>query len=82
MQDLPGISISTSLHPKYGCAVGLLQVDGHEPGDVSNWLFRNYKLHTTGIKWDNINGVRITPNVYTMPKDLDVLVEAIKKYPV
>lgn len=82
VRELPGVSIGTSLHRKYGCAIGLLQVEGHDPTDVANYLFRNYRLHTVGIKWENINGVRITPNVYTMPKDLDVLVEAIKKYPV
>ncbi|PHN01104.1 aminotransferase class V-fold PLP-dependent enzyme [Flavilitoribacter nigricans] len=81
-QEFPGVSIGTSLHRDYGCAIGLLQIEGHDPVDVSSWLFRNYKLHTVGIKWDNINGVRITPNVYTTPRDLDVLVDAIREYPV
>lgn len=82
VQEFPGVSVGTSLHPDHGCAIGLLQIDGHDPVDIHNWLFKNYKIHSVGIKWENINGVRITPNVYTTPRDLDVLVEAVRNYPV
>jgi len=40
---------------------------------------QKYKIHTVGIEWENINGVRVTPNVYTVKKDLDRLVAAIKE---
>jgi len=40
-------------------------------------LFSNYKIHTTGIEWENISGVRVTPHVYTTLKDLDKFVKAI-----
>ena len=43
-------------------------------------LFNNYKIHTTTIEWENIKGVRITPNVYTTTKNLDNLVEGIRKF--
>jgi hypothetical protein len=33
-----------------------------------------------GIEWENIKGVRITPNVYTTTRNLDVLVEGIEKF--
>lgn len=81
VREFPGISVGTSLHPDWACAIGLLQIEGHDPVDVAGWLFRNYKIHSVGIKWENINGVRITPNVYTTTKDLDVLVDAVKHYP-
>jgi len=32
------------------------------------------------IEWENIKGVRITPNVYTTTKNLDVLVEGISRF--
>jgi selenocysteine lyase/cysteine desulfurase len=40
----------------------------------------NYKIHVVGIEWANIKGVRITPNVYTTAKNLDLLVEGIQKF--
>lgn len=71
------VKIGTSLDPKFGCAIALLQIDGIEARDISNQMFRNFKLHTVAMNWENINGVRITPNVYTLQSDLDRLLEGI-----
>ncbi len=75
--QLPGVSIGTSLKPEWGCAIALLRVQGKDPGEVANFLFEKYKIHTVSIAWENINGVRITPNVYTTLADLDRLIAAI-----
>jgi selenocysteine lyase/cysteine desulfurase len=80
VKDLPNIKLSTSLDPKWGCAIGMVSVDGKKPGDLDNFLFNNYKIHTTTIQWANISGVRITPNVYTTTKNLDVLVSGIRTF--
>lgn len=77
---LPGVRIGTSLKPEFGCAIALLQVDGKEPNEVADFLFNNYKIHTVAINWENIHGVRITPNVYTSLSDLDRLVCGIKDF--
>lgn len=79
VMEIEGIQIHTSLHPKFGGAIGLVSIEGKEPAEVSSLLFRNYKIHTTSIVWENISGVRITPNVYTTTRDLDVLVKALKE---
>lgn len=78
--ELPGVTIGTSLNQEFGGALALLQVDGKEPLDVNRYLFNEHKIHATAINWENIHGVRITPNVYTVAKDLDRLVEAIDQY--
>lgn len=77
--QIPGVKVGTSLNPQYGCAIGLLQIDGKTPVQVDSYLFEKYKIHAVGITWENISGVRITPNTYTQLSDLDVLVEAISK---
>lgn len=74
---LPGVSIGTSLKPEWGCAIALLQIEGQAPNDIGNYLFAKRKIHTVPIEWENIHGVRITPNVYTTLADLDRLVGAI-----
>ncbi|MDX1478338.1 MAG: aminotransferase class V-fold PLP-dependent enzyme [Saprospiraceae bacterium] len=78
--DLPGVSIGTSLDPRFGCAIALLEIEGKKPQDVTQFLFRDHKIHTTAINWENIHGVRITPNVYTVRNDLDRLISAIEQY--
>ena len=79
MKGLPGIHIRTSFKPEYACVIGLVSVDGKKPGEVVQYLFDEYKIHTTGIEWENISGVRVTPNVYTNFRDLDKLVLALEK---
>jgi len=79
VKGLPGIHIRTSFKPEYACVIGLVSVDGKKPGEVVQYLFDEYKIHTTGIEWENISGVRVTPNVYTNFRDLDKLVLALEK---
>src|SRR5450432_1227326 len=65
VKDLPKVKLNTSLDPKWGCAIGNVGVEGKKPGELDSFLFDKYKIHTVGIVWENISGVRITPNVYT-----------------
>jgi selenocysteine lyase/cysteine desulfurase len=80
VKDIPKVKLGTSTKPGFGCAIGLVSVDGKKPADLDNFLFTNYKIHAVGIEWENIKGVRITPNVYTSIKNLDILVEGIEKF--
>jgi len=80
VRDLPGVKLNTSLHPRWGCAIGNVGVEGRKPGDLDSFLLSNFKVHTVSINWENISGVRVTPNVYTSTKDLDVLVEGIRAF--
>ena len=80
VKDIPKVKIGTSLHPKYGCAIGLVGIEGKRPGELDAFLMDKYKIHAVGIEWENIKGVRVTPNVYTTTKNLDVLVEAITRF--
>lgn len=80
VKDLPGVQIFTSQQKDFSCAIALVGVEGKKPGELANHLFRKYKVHTVAINWENIHGVRVTPNVYTTTRDLDVLVEGIKNF--
>jgi selenocysteine lyase/cysteine desulfurase len=80
VKDHPKVKLSTSLDPQWGCAIGMVSVEGKKPAELDTWLFNNYKIHTTTIEWENIKGVRITPNVYTTTKNLDVLTDAILNF--
>jgi selenocysteine lyase/cysteine desulfurase len=78
-KGMPGIELGTSLKPDFGCGIGFLKIPDKKPADVELFLWHNYKLHVSGIEWENIKGLRITPNVYTTTTQLDVLVEGIKE---
>jgi selenocysteine lyase/cysteine desulfurase len=67
------------MKPEYACALGSFSIDGMDVGETSSKLFSEHQIHTTSIKWDNINCVRITPHVYTTTRDLDRFVDAVLK---
>jgi len=77
VKDIPGVRVHTSFKPGFACVIGLFSIHGYTPGEIDSYLFDKYKIHTVGIVWENISGVRVTPNVYTTLKDLDKLVSAI-----
>lgn len=80
VKDVPKVQLHTSMKKDFGCAIGLVSVEGKTPAELDSYLWANYKIHTVGIVWENISGVRVTPNVYTTTKNLDRLVEGIKSF--
>lgn len=80
VQDVKSVKLHTSMSPKWGCAIGMVSIEGKKPNELDSFLFNNYKIHTVAINWDGVVGVRVTPNVYTTTKNLDVLVEGIKAF--
>jgi len=81
VKDVPGIKFYTSLKPDFGCAIGVVGFEKkHRESELESYLFNEYKIHVTTINWENVHGVRITPNVYTTTKDLDRLITALREY--
>ena len=78
--EIPGVQVHTSLRPEFGCAIGLLAVEGAEPRKIASYLHKNFKIHTVAIDWENIHGVRVTPNVYTTTRDLDRFIDGVKTF--
>ena len=80
VKDIPKVKLYTSMKPGYGCAIGVVGIEGKTGNELETWLFSEHKIHTTPITWENIKGVRVTPNVYTVTKDLDRLIRALGQY--
>lgn len=80
VKNIPKIQLGTSMKPGFGCAIGLVNVEGKKPADLESFLFTNYKVHTVSIEWENFTGIRVTPNVYTTTKNLDVLIQGIERF--
>ena len=64
--------------PTKAGAIGFFQVDGLAPDKLGAWLYDKHRIVTTPIVRDDIpSGVRITPNVYTTPEDVDFFAEKV-----
>jgi selenocysteine lyase/cysteine desulfurase len=73
----PAVSFNQPKSNHLSCAIASLSIAGKKPEEVSSELFNKYKIHTVAINWENIHGVRVTPNVYTSLKDLDKLAGSV-----
>ena len=80
VKDIPGVQLGTSMKPEFGCGIGLVNVLNKSYIEFDTFLWQHYKVHTVGVSWENIKGVRVTPNVYTTTKDLDLLVKGITDF--
>jgi selenocysteine lyase/cysteine desulfurase len=80
VKNIPNVRLYTPIKPGFGCAIGLVGVEGKPPKEMDAFFFNKYRIHTTPIEWENLKGVRITPNVYTTTRELDTLVEAITNF--
>lgn len=80
LRDLPGVKLLTSDDPEMSCGIGLIHVDGFEPGPLSSHLMAKYKIMTTPITVKGeFDGLRITPNVYTTLEEIDTFATVMEK---
>jgi len=76
VRDIPGVVVNTPRDPARYCGIGNVGVEGMKPKDFADTLMEKYKIYTVAIDGAGVHGCRISPNVYTTPKELDVLVKA------
>jgi selenocysteine lyase/cysteine desulfurase len=79
VRSLPNVILNTPEGDQRSCAIANVGIKGMKPADLAETLLKKYKIYTVAIDYANVHGCRITPSVYITPKDLDVLVKAIKE---
>lgn len=78
VQQLPGVRFYTSLKDSFSCGIGTVGFENIDAGLLEGKLLSDYKIHTSIVKHEAINGIRITPHVYTTLLELDILVKALE----
>ena len=76
---LPGVFSPTSPDPRQSCGIGLLSVEGKEPGPLADKLWDQYRILTVAIIHPQFKGLRITPNVYTTVPEIETFCDAMEK---
>lgn len=77
LQQLPKVKLNTSLKNECSCGLGNFIIEGKTPQEIHSYLFEKHRIYTTPIDHAEFKGIRITPNVYTTLKELDVFVGAV-----
>lgn len=78
VRDLAHITVNTPADPERHGAIGNVAVEGMEPKELAETLLKKYRIWTVAINRPGVKGVRITPNIYTTPRELDTFVAALK----
>lgn len=73
------VIINTPEDPKKSCGIANVGIKDMKPKELADTLYEKYKIYTVAIDGANVHGCRITPNVYTTTKELDVFVNALKE---
>jgi isopenicillin-N epimerase len=74
----PRVKVLTPLDDVGSCGIGLVHVEGIDTEKLQAFLWDKHRIMTTPIVHPEFNGLRITPNVYTTPEEIDVFVETMK----
>ena len=77
--ELPGVILRTSRDPQMSCGIGTLSVEGKPTGKLYESLWNDYRIVTSPIVRKDFEGLRITPNVYSTLRDIDLFCEAMEK---
>ena len=77
VSDHPKIQIKTDTNPARSCALCVVSIDGKTVSELSEKLQNEYKIHVTGIDYYNVQGIRVTPHIYTVKPDLDRFISAL-----
>ncbi len=84
VKDVPGILFTTSMDPAYGCAIGAFGMEGRKAAELTEELFKKWKVHVVAIEREAkageeapFNHVRVTPNVYTTIQELERFIEGV-----
>ncbi|MDX1477309.1 MAG: aminotransferase class V-fold PLP-dependent enzyme [Saprospiraceae bacterium] len=75
----PHIIINTPAEPHRACGIANVGVKGITPHDLARRLLEDYRIWTVAIDGAGVHGCRITPNIYTTTRELDVLVRALRE---
>ncbi len=54
-------------------------IEGVDVGKLTSYLFNNHRIFTVAIVFEEFNGIRVTPNVYTLISEMDLFADVLEK---
>lgn len=78
VREVEHIVVNTPKEPHRSCGIANVGIAHLKPADLAKSLFEEFNIFTVAIDYANVQGCRITPNIYTTTKELDAFVIALK----
>jgi selenocysteine lyase/cysteine desulfurase len=77
--EAPGAVLRTSRDPAMSCGIGTISIKGKPAPELHQALWSGHRIVTSPIPRQGIDGLRITPNVYTTLQEIDMFCEAMER---
>jgi isopenicillin-N epimerase len=74
----PSVTIRTSPDPEQSCGVVLVSVEGKKAPVLAEELWKQ-RILVVAIVHKDFEGLRVTPNIYTTPREIDMFASAMEK---
>lgn len=78
LQSEQRLKWNTPLQEERCCTIVNVSVDGYDPAALEKVLLDKYNIHVGIVMLEKLNGIRVTPNIYTKPAWMEQLVSALK----
>lgn len=67
----------TPLDSPHTAGIGLVEVAGMDPNQLVSWMMAKHRIVVTPIAHAEFSGIRVTPNVYTTVREVDLFAEKL-----
>ncbi len=78
VEKAPGVRIHTSFDPAQSCGLGNVGLDAVDCSKLVEFFWTRHRIIVTPIKRQDYQGIRVTPNVYTMLEEVDTFAEILE----
>ena len=78
LRKIENIVINTPIDEHRSCGIANVGISHMKPADLAKTLKEEFQIFTVAIDYANVQGCRITPNVFTSTEELDFFKEAME----
>jgi isopenicillin-N epimerase len=75
----PNVTIRTSPDPAQSCGLVLVSVEGKKAPALADELWKQQRILVVAILHKDFEGLRVTPNIYTTTREIDIFASAMEK---
>lgn len=76
--ESPRVRVMTPLDDPRSGAIALVEIDGLDTAALAHWLWTRHHIVTSAIAFNGVTGIRVTPNVFTTPAEIDAFTDAVR----
>jgi selenocysteine lyase/cysteine desulfurase len=75
--EFSNVEFHTNLADGHSCGICTVGIKGIKAGDLAAWLEKEHRIVVAGIEHPDFSGLRVTPQVYSTPAEVDRFAEAM-----